>query len=818
MKTKLLYLLLIIPFFSFSQYRLVKDIRSGTNSSSPFNFIEFNNQIYFYTENGGFGTDKRINVSNGTDLNTFVLKDLNENDLFPASQNSNTDWAILNNELFFPAQNIWDGVELYKTNGQSHTAELVKEIAAGGAYANPKDFEVLGNKLLFSANDQINGRELWITDGTTAGTQLLKDIDTAFDGSPKSLFSFNGSIYFTATDITGGTGEELWITDGTTAGTQLLKDIAPGATNSTPRDFIGYNGKVYFTANDGTNGRELWTTDGTAVGTYMIQDLNTVANTGSHPSSLTVFADDLVFAADATGVGVELVKMNPSENITSLGNINPTGDSNPNNLTVLGGKLYFSADNGTTGVELYKTNGFSSGTGIAAEIHPAGSSSPEYLLAYNNKLYFRADDGSFGKELWSYDETNGAVLIHDFNSSGDSNPKPQIVYDNELYFTVDFPSNYGVELWSYIDPDFKTYVPDDAFEQYIIDLGKDNVLDDYVSTGSINSLTTLTISSQYSIVDFTGLEGFKTLKIFSFNYYGGTSLDFSKNTNLQEIVVLNSPNLTSINIQPTTGSPLKSFTLANVPSITSLELSNYTTLETVNIALGNTSLQSVNLSNCNTSNLNVTINNVQTLSSINFAGNSALATLSIFNTPLISQVDFNNALNLNTLLIRNTGVSALDLSSYANLTTVIVDNNQLTSLNVKNGNNNILTTFNASGNVNLSCIEVDNEIDANAGNAVYSSWQKDASATYSQDCASLSVDELNVDNIGLFPNPVKDNFSLQTNNEQVEKIKVFDINGRLVKAFQKEQQYYSISELNNGIYFVSIKLNNGELIKKLIKY
>ncbi|HHB51677.1 MAG TPA: T9SS type A sorting domain-containing protein, partial [Saprospiraceae bacterium] len=61
-------------------------------------------------------------------------------------------------------------------------------------------------------------------------------------------------------------------------------------------------------------------------------------------------------------------------------------------------------------------------------------------------------------------------------------------------------------------------------------------------------------------------------------------------------------------------------------------------------------------------------------------------------------------------------------------------------------------------------------------------------------------------------------FSLKTNNKQVEKIRVFDVNGRLIKTFSREQEHYSISELNNGVYFVSIKLNNGELIKKLIKY
>jgi len=41
-----------------------------------------------------------------------------------------------------------------------------------------------------------------------------------------------------------------------------------------------------------------------------------------------------------------------------------------------------------------------------------------------------------------------------------------------------------------------TYVPDDNFEQKLINLGYDNVLDDYVLTASINTVTNLNVNSQ----------------------------------------------------------------------------------------------------------------------------------------------------------------------------------------------------------------------------------------------------------------------------------------------------------------------------------
>ena len=41
-----------------------------------------------------------------------------------------------------------------------------------------------------------------------------------------------------------------------------------------------------------------------------------------------------------------------------------------------------------------------------------------------------------------------------------------------------------------------TYVPDDNFEQALIDLGYDDTLDDYVLTANISGVTTLYVGSK----------------------------------------------------------------------------------------------------------------------------------------------------------------------------------------------------------------------------------------------------------------------------------------------------------------------------------
>ena len=85
-----------------------------------------------------------------------------------------------------------------------------------------------------------------------------------------------------------------------------------------------------------------------------------------------------------------------------------------------------------------------------------------------------------------------------------------------------------------------TYVPDDNFEQALIDLGYDNVLDDSVLTSNINTITVLNVSSTNTpdtngIADLTGIEGFISLKILICFNNQLTALDVSANTSLTQL-------------------------------------------------------------------------------------------------------------------------------------------------------------------------------------------------------------------------------------------------------------------------------------------
>ncbi len=74
--------------------------------------------------------------------------------------------------------------------------------------------------------------------------------------------------------------------------------------------------------------------------------------------------------------------------------------------------------------------------------------------------------------------------------------------------------------------------------------------------------------------------------------------------------------------------------------------------------------------------------------------------------------------------------------------------------------------------------------------------------------------------IQLFPNPTSDFIQVKIEGitvEQIEKVALFDISGKLVKEFIPATSF-SVESLQQGIYFMTFKIMNGEIItKKIVK-
>jgi len=86
-----------------------------------------------------------------------------------------------------------------------------------------------------------------------------------------------------------------------------------------------------------------------------------------------------------------------------------------------------------------------------------------------------------------------------------------------------------------------------------------------------------------------------------------------------------------------------------------------------------------------------------------------------------------------------------------------------------------------------------------------------------QATCSLSINDEELQNITFFPNPTNDSFSIRTNNNYINKIEIYDIQGKTVKTFTENSSAYNIKELMTGLYFIKIETDKGTTIKKLIK-
>ncbi|WP_300672709.1 ELWxxDGT repeat protein [Soonwooa sp.] len=403
-KVYLSLLMLTAALYQSQSVELVKDIRPGSGSGSPANFVQYNNKLYFSANDGTTGVE--LWESDGTNAGTKLVQDYNT-----GSGNFNpTNFCVKQGELFFAGGigSMPNGIELYKYN-PTEGIKLFADIKPGSAGSSPSQLQVNadGSLLYFRASDAVDtAARIYKTDGVNAPTplsstfisytammaldntiiaaggtdlsdveiykstgaefSLIKDIRPSASSTPNNFYYSPTlkKMFFTARTDQNGT--EPWITDGTTEGTTLLKDINKvgsdqGTTNSGVTQMIEYKGKIYFAANDGVNGSEVWVSDGTEAGTKMLKDL-----------------------------------------------IPGSASSNPSTFTIHNDLLFFVANDAALGRELFVTDGTEAGTKLYLDIVPgATGSSISDIISYNNKLYIVGMvETAVGKELYEVKMSN----------------------------------------------------------------------------------------------------------------------------------------------------------------------------------------------------------------------------------------------------------------------------------------------------------------------------------------------------------------------------------------------------------------------------
>ena len=262
-----------------------------------------------------------------------------------------------------------------------------------------------------------------------------------------------------------------------------------------------------------------------------------------------------------------------------------------------------------------------------------------------------------------------------------------------------------------------TYIPDDNFEQALIDLDYDDVLDDYVLTENIDEVTSLNIAYK-NITDLTGIESFSSLIYLEASVNNLSEINLSQNiwleqlslgfNNLQNIDLSNNLLLRYLYINNNILSNLF-FVSSNALEVlqcqnnflTSLELSSNINLKYLNCS--HNFLSFLNLSTSETGIIELDCNDNQLSYLFDnqpfFDGFPNLTSLNCFNNQLDS-LNLNNSPSLTNLNCSNNNLLSLNISGSTSLLDINFNDNQLTTLDVSN--NNYLENFEGENNQLIS--------------------------------------------------------------------------------------------------------------------
>ncbi len=391
----------------------------------------------------------------------------------------------------------------------------------------------------------------------------------------------------------------------------------------------------------------------------------------------------------------------------------------------------------------------------------------------------------------------------------------------------------------------QTYVPDDNFEQALIDLGYDDVLDDYVLTANIIAVVELDVSHK-DIYDMTGIEDFQALEHLESKGNFHPILDISSNGNLvylncnnsqvqelyvnNEIVELHCESNQIVNIDISNcldiqklyiGSNL--LTMLNVTGNTNLIELRFTDnlIEYIDLQY-NTSLSLLACSYNNLTNLSITQN---TLLSDLYCMSNSLNTIDTSNNPNLIQLaardnnitslDLSVNTSLLTLTCQNNSLTELDLTNNP-ISFLEVQNNQLEWIDIRNGYNDNMLNFNATNNPDLHCVFVDDTDFLYPNN-----WHVDDNSIFmeSESECDLAIENKILNSTTIFPNPTKDILLFENIDDPISGvIKIYNFLGELVLAKDMINNKLDISSLGNGTYFLSIETKKGMINRKIIKY
>ena len=324
----------------------------------------------------------------------------------------------------------------------------------------------------------------------------------------------------------------------------------------------------------------------------------------------------------------------------------------------------------------------------------------------------------------------------------------------KIYFAILFT------IFSFYSNAQFTIIIDSNFEQKLIDLGYDDILDSNVFTYNIDSVTILDLS-YLNISNLSGIEDFSNLKILNCSNNNLSNLNLSQNLQLKE-VYCSSNNLDYLSVVNLNNLDILDCSFNNLINI---DVSQNIELDLLQCSKNQLTELEVNT---NLGYLYCGDNNLEylELDSMIFNGlfelrceNNDITTLNLQSNSNLTHLTCHNNLLQNINLIENYNLQWLSLGNNP----LFVNNNNLSTLDLSSNCN--ITNLYCNGNVNLICIEVCEQVQTDQ-------WITDLNTQqfYSLNCNYTDVEEITHSNRKI--------------------ISISDMNGRISKKRFNQIQFF----------------------------
>lgn len=493
MKNLILFLIFLVPIHGTIAQQMITDLinMSGDKSSSPGNFVEFNQKIFFTATTENYGIE--IWVSNGNENGSYLLKDINPGKNNGLQSSFSQSSVIINDVLYFIATDGNSDGEIWKTDGTKEgTVKVTKTLNS-----NITKLTLVGDKFYFLIKEEYS-LQVWISDGSETGTKIVKENlaewnSPTFQGKYKNLFMFTFQPY-------GTNNSKVWCSDGTSAGTFPITDeidgngAGPGGTSALTQyiefnnefyfvsrnylhktdgtyentktvatltsqlisfaDAIEVNGKLYFSFFEADFNRLfIWESDGTEAGTKKIYD--EASDRYFIPSNLLGKDNNLIFCGFNDNGGTSLNKLSLTDYSVTF--IKELQDSAENPFIFLphsdAGRIQPISNNRifcSLPISYSGSKGWISGYTESTTKNFEAINNVFNVIDYNGLIYFSRYYDETGSELWKSDgsESNTVIVDNINKSKYGLNNSYLVQLNSNLIFTAN-DGETGDEIYIY---------------------------------------------------------------------------------------------------------------------------------------------------------------------------------------------------------------------------------------------------------------------------------------------------------------------------------------------------------------------------------